>query len=151
MAWIDLGDQFIALTEGGPEVPDRGRHVGLVVDDKEALRAELIAAGEDVGAQGSVRVRDPSGNLLEIVDYREVQFTKSPGILRAMGAGELVKGEAAREELRVKGGPMTDARAVGRVGAVADIPMRCGWRGAAGPGAWGRHHRSARPGSRRDR
>ena len=103
MAWIDLGDQFIALTEGGPEVPDRGRHVGLVVDDKEALRAELIAAREDVAAQGSLRVRDPSGNLLEIVDYREVQFTKSPGILRAMGAGELVKGEAAREELRAKG------------------------------------------------
>ena len=103
MAWIDLGDQFIALTEGGPEVPDRGRHVGLVVDDKEALRAELIAAGEEVAAQGSLRVRDPSGNLLEIVDYREVQFTKSPEILRAMGAGELVKGEAAREELRAKG------------------------------------------------
>ena len=103
MAWIDLGDQFIALTEGGPEVPDRGRHVGLVVDDKEALRTELIAAGEDVAAQGSLRVRDPSGNLLEIVDYRDVQFSKTPGILQAMGAGELVKSQAAREELRAKG------------------------------------------------
>ena len=103
MAWIDLGDQFIALTEGGPGAPDRGRHVGLVVDEKEALRAELIAAGEDVPASGSLRIRDPSGNLLEIVDYRDVQFTKSAGVLRALGAGELEKSQAAHEELRAKG------------------------------------------------
>src|SRR5579859_3494696 len=61
MAWIDLGDQFIALSEGGPEVPDRNRHVGLVVDDKEALRAALLGGGEDVAKQGGLRVRDPSG------------------------------------------------------------------------------------------
>jgi lactoylglutathione lyase len=103
MAWIDLGDQFIALSEGGPEVPDRGRHVGLVVDDKETLRAELIAAGEDVAAQGSLRVRDPSGNLLEIVEYGDVQFTKSPAVLRALGASGLGKSASAREELRAKG------------------------------------------------
>ncbi len=103
MAWIDLGDQFIALSEGGPEVPDRGRHVGLVVDDKEGLRAQLIAAGENVATQGSLRVRDPSGNLLEIVDYREVQFTKSPAVLRALGADGLEKSRSAREELRAKG------------------------------------------------
>ena len=103
MAWIDLGDQFIALTEGGPEVPDRHRHVGLVVDDKEALRAELLRAGEDVPASGSLRMRDPSGNQLEIVDYREVQFTKAAGVLEAMGAGAIEKHESAREELRAKG------------------------------------------------
>ncbi len=103
MAWIDLGDQFIALTEGGPEVPDRGRHVGLVVDDKEVLRAELRAAGEPVAADGSLRVRDPSGNLIEIVDYRDVQFTKAPAVLRALGANGLAKRPAAVEELRAKG------------------------------------------------
>ena len=96
MAWIDLGDQFIALSEGGPEVPDRGRHV-------EGLRAQLIAASEKVASQGSLRVRDPSGNVLEIVDYREVQFTKSPAVLRALGADGLQKGQSAREELRAKG------------------------------------------------
>lgn len=103
MAWIDLGDQFVALSEGGPEVPDRGRHVGLVVDDKEALRTELLAAGEPVAAEGSLRVRDPSGNLLEIVDYRDVQFTKSPAALRALGRPELDKREPARAEMREKG------------------------------------------------
>jgi lactoylglutathione lyase len=79
MAWIDLGDQFIALTEGGPEV------------------------GQEVPREGSLRVRDPSGNLLEIVDYREVQFSKTPAVLRALGLGGLEKSASAREELRAKG------------------------------------------------
>jgi extradiol dioxygenase family protein len=103
MAWIDLGDQFIALSEGGPETPDRSRHVGLVVDDKEALRAALLADGEDVARQGSLRMRDPSGNQLEIVDYRDVQFSKAPAVLRAMGLDGLQKNPAAVEELRAKG------------------------------------------------
>ncbi len=103
MAWIDLGDQFIALSEGGPEAPDRGRHVGLVVDDKEALRAALRDGGEDVARRGSLRVRDPSGNLLEIVDYRDVQFSKTPAVMRAMGIDGLEKSKSARDELRAKG------------------------------------------------
>lgn len=114
MAWIDLGDQFIALSEGGPEVPDRTRHVGLVVDDKEGLRAELLAAGEPVAASGSLRVRDPSGNVLEIVDYRDVQFTKAPAVLRAMGGEGLTKRPAALEELRAKG--LSDAPGAGTAG-----------------------------------
>ncbi len=103
MAFIDLGDQFLALTVGDPQAPDRGRHVGLVVDDKEALRAALRAAGEDVAASGSLRVRDPSGNQLEIVDYRDVQFSKTPAVLAGMGLGGLEKSESARAELRAKG------------------------------------------------
>lgn len=103
MAWIDLGDQFIALGEGGPEVPDRNRHVGLVVDDKEALRAALLAGGEEVAKQGALRIRDPSGNQLEIVDYRDVQFSKTDGVLRAMGLDGLRKHDSALAELRDKG------------------------------------------------
>jgi extradiol dioxygenase family protein len=103
MAWIDLGDQFIALSQGGPEVPDRDRHVGLVVDDKEALRAALLAGGEQVAKQGGLRVRDPSGNQLEIVDYRDVQFSKTDGVLRAMGLESLGKHDSALAELRDKG------------------------------------------------
>jgi extradiol dioxygenase family protein len=103
MAWIDLGDQFIALSEGGSEMPDRGRHVGLVVDDKEALRAILLEDGQEVALSGSLRLRDPSGNLLEIVDYREVQFSKTPAVLRAMKLDGLQKNEGALDELRAKG------------------------------------------------
>ena len=103
MAWIDLGDQFIALSQGEIEAPDRARHVGLVVDDKEAVRAALLAAGADVAPSGSLRMTDPSGNLLEIVDYRDIQFSKTDAVMRGMGLGELAKSPAAREELRANG------------------------------------------------
>jgi lactoylglutathione lyase len=103
MAWIDLGDQFIAFSAGRTQARDGDRHVGLVVDDKEGLRAALIAAGEDVATAGSLRVSDPSGNQLEIVDYREVQFTKAHGVLRAMGLDGLQKSDSARRELTAKG------------------------------------------------
>jgi extradiol dioxygenase family protein len=103
MAWIDLGDQFVALAEGRRQGPDDDRHVGLVVDDKEALRTALRDAGEDVAASGSLRVRDPSGNLLEIVDYRDVQFTKAPEVLRGMGLDGVQKRPGAIAELREKG------------------------------------------------
>lgn len=103
MAWIDLGDQFVALSEGGPETPDRGRHVGLVVDDKEALRERLLSERANVAADGRLRMRDPSGNQLEIVDYRDVQFSKIPAVMRAMGLDGLEKNPGAIEELRAKG------------------------------------------------
>jgi extradiol dioxygenase family protein len=103
MAWIDLGDQFIALSETPGVAADRARHVGIVVDDKERLRADLREAGVDVAVSGSLRVRDPSGNLLEIVDYRDVQFSKEDAVLRGMGLEALEKSASARDELRAKG------------------------------------------------
>jgi lactoylglutathione lyase len=106
MAFIDLGDQFIALSVADQVTPDRGRHVGLVVDDKEALRSALATAGYDVAPSGSLRVRDPSGNQLEIVDYRDVQFSKTDAVLRAMDLTGLEKSDDARAELRDKN--MTD-------------------------------------------
>jgi lactoylglutathione lyase len=105
MAWIDLGDQFVALSQvdAGPGQGGAARHVGLVVDDKEALRAALRDAGEPVNASGSLRVTDPSGNVIEIVDYRDVQFSKSDAVLRGMGLDGLEKSAAARDELAAKG------------------------------------------------
>ena len=41
MAFIDLGDQFIALQKGRRQPADDGRHFGLVVDDKDAARRAL--------------------------------------------------------------------------------------------------------------
>ena len=105
MAFIDLGDQFLALAQAdadGPHV-DRTRHHGIVVDDKEALRAELLDAGVEVARSGSLRIHDPSGNQLEIVDYRDVQFSKTGAVLGAMGLDDLHKSESARRELADKG------------------------------------------------
>ena len=105
MAFIDLGDQFIALMQAdadGPHV-DRTRHHGIVVDDKEALRAELLDAGVEVARSGSLRIHDPSGNQLEIVDYRDVQFSKTGAVLARWASMACSKSESARRELADKG------------------------------------------------
>jgi catechol 2,3-dioxygenase-like lactoylglutathione lyase family enzyme len=103
MAFIDLGDQFLALSAPRRQGPDAGRHFGLVVDDKEAVRAALAEAGIDVAASGGLRFDDPWGNQVEVVDYRDVQFTKAPAILAALAPEGLEKSDAAREELARKG------------------------------------------------
>jgi len=102
MAFIDMGDQFIALARGRTQPPDAERHFGLVVDDKEAVRSALEAADVAVTHPPNCSFHDPWGNHVQVVDYREVQFTKTPEILRAMGLS-LEKSERAREELRQRG------------------------------------------------
>jgi lactoylglutathione lyase len=102
MAFIDMGDQFIALARRSEREPDAARHFGLVVDDKEAVREALVDAGVRVTSPPSLDFHDPWGNSVQVVDYREIQFTKAPEILRGMGL-ELEKTEQAKAELREKG------------------------------------------------
>ena len=101
MAFVDLGDQFIALSAGRTQPPDRARHIGLVVDDRDATLAAARAAGARF--VGDNDLADPWGNVWQIVDYRDVQFTKAPEILAGMGFEQLEKSERALAELREKG------------------------------------------------
>jgi catechol 2,3-dioxygenase-like lactoylglutathione lyase family enzyme len=103
MAFVDMGDQFVALMQASRGGPDVHRHVGIVVDDKEAVRAAAVAAGIEVSRPPALDLRDPWGNLLQVVDYREIQFTKAPEVLAGMGLGELEKTADAMAELRAKG------------------------------------------------
>jgi catechol 2,3-dioxygenase-like lactoylglutathione lyase family enzyme len=103
MAFIDMGDQFIALVAGRTQPADGARHFGLVVDDKEGVRAAMSEAGIDVRSSGSVDFRDPWGNHVQVVDYRDVQFTKASGVLRGMRLDGLAKTESARRQLLDKG------------------------------------------------
>jgi lactoylglutathione lyase len=103
MAFIDIGDQFIALSEGRDAPRDSSHHFGLVVDDKPAVREALERAGIEVSPGRRLNFRDPWGNLIQVVDYRDIQFTKTPEILTAMGFEDLVKRDAALAELRAKG------------------------------------------------
>jgi lactoylglutathione lyase len=103
MAFIDIGDQFIALAESRTQPPDRHRHFGLVVDDKEATRRALEEAGAEIRPGRGLDFLDPWGNQVQVVDYGDVQFTKTPEILAGMGLPDLPKTEQALEELREKG------------------------------------------------
>jgi lactoylglutathione lyase len=103
MAFIDMGDQFLALSEGRSQPPDRSRHFGLVVDDKEAVRTTLQEAGVEVSSGTRLNFRDPWGNQIQIVEYGDIQFTKAPEVLRGMELGDLEKSPGALRELRDKG------------------------------------------------
>jgi catechol 2,3-dioxygenase-like lactoylglutathione lyase family enzyme len=98
MAFVDLGDQFIALERSSE--PAAAGHYGLVVDDQ----AEVVRRAREAGARmiGGHDFLDPWGNHWQVVDYREVQFTKTERILDAMGFGELEKSDSALAELRQK-------------------------------------------------
>jgi lactoylglutathione lyase len=101
MAFVDLGDQFIALSAGREQPPDGPRHLGLVVDDREVALASAREAGAEL--LGDNDFLDPWGNHVQVVDYRDVQFTKTDRILEGMGLGGLEKRDRALDELRAKG------------------------------------------------
>jgi catechol 2,3-dioxygenase-like lactoylglutathione lyase family enzyme len=103
MAFVDMGDQFLAFARSGSREPDGARHLGLVVDDKDAVRAALVDAAVEVTRAPNLSFHDPWGNHVQVVGYRDVQFTKTPEVLRGMGAGELEKTEQALAELRERG------------------------------------------------
>lgn len=104
-AEIDLGDQFIALVRGRTQPADVKRHVGLVVADKEAVRAALVANGVEILPLPDrfLDFLDPWGNRIEIIGYENIQFTKADHVLRGMGLGHLRKTDAAIDELTAKG------------------------------------------------
>ncbi len=106
MAFIDMGDQFLALSEGRTQPPDDGRHFGLVVDDlalvRKALAHEGIKAIETGGGSG-FDFYDPWGNRIQVVEYRQIQFERTPGVKRKLGIESLDKSEAARRDIDERG------------------------------------------------
>ena len=103
MAFLDMGDQFLALAEGDDPAADRRRHFGLVVDDRGRVRDALQKAGIEIEGSRGLHFRDPWGNLVEVVQYSDIQFTKAPAVLAGMGLEALGKSESAQQELREKG------------------------------------------------
>jgi hypothetical protein len=102
MAFIDMGDQFLALMEGRTQQPDGHRHFGLVVDDRSQVRDLAQAAGATLLEGPFLDFLDPWGNRIEVVEYRDIQFMKTDSVLRAMSL-DLDKTDAAKAELRKKG------------------------------------------------
>ncbi len=103
MAFIDLGDQFLAIQKGRRQGPDDGRHFGLVVSDQDMVRRSLEEHGIDILPGPLLDFLDPWGNRFEIVGYDDIQFTKAPHVLRGMGLENVQKTDSAIEELKEKG------------------------------------------------
>jgi catechol 2,3-dioxygenase-like lactoylglutathione lyase family enzyme len=103
MAFVDMGDQFLVLAEGRSQPPDGKRHFGLVVDDREDVRRRLADAGAEVLPGRGLDFRDPWGNHVQVIEYRDVQFSKTPAVLTGMRLDGLEKTPAALRELRDKG------------------------------------------------
>ena len=103
MAFIDMGDQFIALSTGRTQAKDEDRHFGLVVDDRAPLRRALADMGAEVLPGRGLDFIDPWGNHIQVVEYRDIQFTKAPEVLEAMALGRLQKSEHALQDLAAKG------------------------------------------------
>jgi lactoylglutathione lyase len=103
MAFIDMGDQFIALSRGRTQAADEHRHFGLVVDDRAPVRQALEELGVEILPGRGLDFIDPWGNRIQVVEYRDIQFTKAPEVLEAMALGRLQKSEHALQELAAKG------------------------------------------------
>lgn len=102
-AFVDVGDQFIALAESGKSDCDEQRHFGLVVDDTDAASRRLDAVGVDRLDVPGLEFHDPWGNRVQLVEYEEIQFTKADHVLEGMGLDGLEKTEEALSELDEKG------------------------------------------------
>ena len=102
MAFIDLGDQFLALQKGRKQGPDDERHFGLVVSDQDKVRSALADHEIEILPGPFLDFLDPWGNRFEIVGYDDIQFSKIPTVLRGMGLEKLMKTESALQELRDK-------------------------------------------------
>jgi lactoylglutathione lyase len=103
MAFIDMGDQFLALAQGRSQPPDDSRHFGLVVDDKQAVRAAVEREGLKMLPGRRLDFYDPWGNRFEVVEYGDIQFDRVPGVKRKLGIERLEKTEKARAEIRDRG------------------------------------------------
>lgn len=102
-AFIDMGDQFLVLSEKRTQNPDKFRHFGFVVDNRDAVRRALDEMGVELLPGGGLDFLDPWGNRVQVVDYKNIQFIKAPQVLQAMGLGGLKKSERAKRELANKG------------------------------------------------
>jgi catechol 2,3-dioxygenase-like lactoylglutathione lyase family enzyme len=119
-AFIDMGDQFLALSEvssahdlvrkpgstvrghARTQHRDRHRHFGLVVDDRAQVKKLAQAAGAKMVDGPFLDFLDPWGNRIEVVAYADIQFSKALHVLRGMQF-DGTKSAKAKKELAAKG------------------------------------------------
>jgi len=106
VAFLDMGDQFLAVSEGRTQPRDDDRHFGLVVDDGAQVRSALAEEGVDViesGGGSGFDFYDPWGNRIQVVEYGDIQFERTTGVKRKLGIEGLPKSESARRQIEDRG------------------------------------------------
>jgi catechol 2,3-dioxygenase-like lactoylglutathione lyase family enzyme len=106
MAFVDMGDQFLALSAPRTQPRDDDRHFGLVVDDGAKVRSALAEEGVDViesGGGSGFDFYDPWGNRIQVVEYGDIQFERTTGVKRKLGIEGLAKSESARRQIEDRG------------------------------------------------
>ena len=117
MAFIDAGDQFIALSAGRGQAGDDARHFGLVVDDAGAVREALEREGVKILPGRGLDFLDPWGNRVQVVQYDEIQFTKTDA-----AASQARRGGPRQD----RGGRRRDARERAALGVLGEGGIRTG-------------------------
>jgi len=104
-AFVDMGDQFIAISEPRSQPADDSRHFGLVVDDVAAARAAVTQEGLAIVSQSrrSFDFLDRWGNRFQVVGYGDIQFERTDGVKRKLGIEELEKTDDARRQISERG------------------------------------------------
>jgi hypothetical protein len=72
-------------------------------NDRSRVRDLVRAAGATLLEGNFLDFLDPWGNRVEVVEYRDIQFTKAPEVLRAMKFPHLEKSDEAKKQLADKG------------------------------------------------
>jgi lactoylglutathione lyase len=105
MAFVDMGDQFLAIAEPRHQPADDERHFGLVVDDVSAVRDAVKREGVPIVADTgkSFDFRDPWGNRFQVVGYGDIQFERTDGVKRKLGIEELPKTPEALRQIAERG------------------------------------------------
>ena len=101
MAFIDMGDQFIALAQSRAPSPTTSDTSASSSTTRKPCARDCRELGVPVYGRG-LDFRDPWGNQIQVVDYRDIQFTKTDSVLQAMGLDGLEKSESARGNCALK-------------------------------------------------
>ena len=104
MAFLDMGDQFLAIAEGRRQ-PRRRRPP---LRARRRRQGGGPRRGRPRGPASALPGRrldffDPWGNRFEVVAYGDVQFDRVPGVKRKLGIEDLPKSDSAQKEIRDRG------------------------------------------------
>ena len=106
MAFIDMGDQFLARERGprGSRPTTAATSAWWSTTLRRCAKRRAREGIDEIPSRGtSFNFRDPWGNRFQVVDYREVQFERTAGVQRKLGVEGVEKTAEAQAEIEERG------------------------------------------------